>query len=233
MSASENPWFSAATFSGKVRLLALPNHVLLPHVAQPLHVVEPRDCALLEDALADDHLLALAVMQPGWEADYEGSPPIGPIACLAKILACQPLPHGFNVLLMGLRRVRLLREREPIGGFREAEAELCVDHYPPQFAAQRAALHAQLREAFLRVLPLLPQAQTELEELLRSEVSLGVLTDVIGYGLDLGLRRKEELLRQTDVDRRARLLLDHLASLAEQEPGYTRGKPFPPDFSGN
>lgn len=232
MSSSENPWFSEATFSGKVRLLALPNHVLLPHAVEPLHLAEPRDVAMLEDALADDHLLAVAVMAPGWEADYENRPSVGPFACLARILTCQASRPGHNLLLRGLHRVRLLRELEG-PAFRQAEAELAVDHYSPQFAAQRAGLNAQLREAFLRAVPRLPQARTQLEEVLNAEVSLGMLTDVIGHGLDLGARRKEALLRQTDVARRARLLLDQLASLSAEASGCSGGKPHPPGFSGN
>jgi Lon protease-like protein len=55
-------------FSGVVRLFPLPNLVMFPHALLPLHIYEPRYRRMLEDALADDQLLAMSLLQPGWEA---------------------------------------------------------------------------------------------------------------------------------------------------------------------
>ena len=74
MSAFEEYKFTPAEFSGIVRLFPIPNLVMFPHVMQPLHVFEPRYRDLLEDALANDRLIAMAVLEPGWESDYEGQP---------------------------------------------------------------------------------------------------------------------------------------------------------------
>jgi Lon protease-like protein len=81
------PWdaaeleFDAATFCGVARLFPLPNVVLYPHVMQPLHIFEERYREMLEDALAGDKLIAMAMLEPGWEADYDSRPPISPDAC--------------------------------------------------------------------------------------------------------------------------------------------------------
>ena len=67
-----NPWdtpelqFDASTFSGVARLFPLPNLVLYPHVMQPLHIFEERYREMLEDAIADDGLIAMALLEPGW-----------------------------------------------------------------------------------------------------------------------------------------------------------------------
>jgi Lon protease-like protein len=79
MSASEDLYSQPENFSGKARLFPLPNLVLFPHVLQPLHVFEPRYRQLLEEALADDRLIAMAVLAPGWESDYEGRPALRPV----------------------------------------------------------------------------------------------------------------------------------------------------------
>src|SRR5205085_1976564 len=92
-------------FSGMARLFPLPNVVLFPQVVQPLHIFEPRYREMTADALADDRLIAMALLQPGWEADYEGRPPIHPICCLGRIFAEKHLPDGrYNLLLRGLTR---------------------------------------------------------------------------------------------------------------------------------
>src|SRR5271166_4788446 len=96
-------------FSGTVRLFPLPNLVLFPHVMQPLHIFEPRYRQLTADALAADRLITLALLRPGWEADYDGKPAIHPVACIGRVVAEQRLDDGrFNILLRGLSRLRVL-----------------------------------------------------------------------------------------------------------------------------
>ena len=65
MSTFDELSLSREDFSGKVRLFPLPNLVLFPHVMQPLHIFEPRYRDLLEDALAGDRLIAMAVLTLG------------------------------------------------------------------------------------------------------------------------------------------------------------------------
>jgi Lon protease-like protein len=235
MAGFDDPLFFSEEFLGKVRVFPLPNLVLFPHVLQPLHVFEPRYRELLEDALAGDKLIAMAALAPGWENDYEGRPPLYRMACLGRITAHCRLPDGtYNVLLLGLRRVRLVRELPTSGPFREAEAELCDDVCPAYPTSKRKALRRQLREAVLSVLPALPEAEEQLDQVLGNDVPLGMLTDVIGYLLDIDLQRKQSLLAEVDVVRRAELLLCHLSDAAAElaavhEPVLC----FPPEFSTN
>jgi uncharacterized protein len=224
-----------ADFAGQVRLFPLPNLVLFPHVMQPLHIFEPRYRALLEDALEHDRLIAMATLRPGWESDYEGRPAVYPIACLGRIATHHRLDDGtYNLLLFGLRRVKLIRELEPQQLFRLAEVEVCEDCSPPQEAAVRTELQRRLRQAFLRIIPILPEAQEQLDHLLGSDVSLGVMTDVIGYVLDIGIAEKQKLLAEVSVHRRAEMLLAHLTAAAEEHSlGPAGPSGFPPTFSPN
>jgi len=105
-------------FSGTTRLFPLPNLVLFPHVLQPLHVFEPRYRESLDEALAGDNLMAMATLAPGWESDYEGRPPLYPFACLARIVLSHKLGDGTsNVMLMGLERIKIVRELSPYSKF--------------------------------------------------------------------------------------------------------------------
>ena len=56
--------FSPDQFSGQARIFALPNLVMIPHVMQALHIYEPRYRAMLEEAIEDDRLIAMAVLAP-------------------------------------------------------------------------------------------------------------------------------------------------------------------------
>ncbi|OHB67732.1 MAG: hypothetical protein A2V70_05950 [Planctomycetes bacterium RBG_13_63_9] len=235
MSKFQDLSFSFEDFSGTVRLLPLPNLVLFPYVMQPLHIFEGRYRHLLEDALDGDRLIALATLAPGWEDDYEGRPPVYPVACLGRITTHCRLEDGtYNVLLLGLRRVRLVRELAPSGGFRRAEVEVCADYNAPHQAAAEDTLRSKLREAFMRVLPMVLESHEQLESLFDSDVPLGVLTDVISFAIDLPVEYKETLLSQTDVHRRAGMLLRHLSAASAQFESACCGPTvFPPQFSPN
>jgi uncharacterized protein len=233
MSTHDDFSFCTAQFSGTARLFPLPNLVLFPNVMQPLHVFEPRYRDLLDEALAADRLIAMAVLQPGWERDYEGRPPIYPMGCLGKIVVRHRLDDGAsNVLLWGLCRVELHQELPPTKSFREARAQICDDISTPQDASFGPRLQQQLREAILRLLPQLPLAQEQLDQVLGTNVALGALTDIIGYVLDIGVPAKHRLLSEANVRRRAEMLLEHLSAAAER-PSPQSTRDALPGFSPN
>ncbi len=234
MAIFDDPSFSSDDFLGRVRLFPLPNLVLFPHVMQPLHIFEPRYRDLLEDALADDRLIAMAALAPGWERDYAGRPALYPTACLGRIIACCQLDDGaYNVLLLGLCRVRLLRELSPSRQFRVAEAELRGDKCFAGSLARQNILRRKIHEALLRILPILPEAEEQLDQLLGGDMPLGVLTDVVGFMLDIDLGQKQSLLAEVDVLRRAKLLLRHLSEVAASMTAARAASSFPPEFSLN
>ncbi len=235
MSLPDDFSFSAEEFSGTVRLFPLPNLVLFPRVMQPLHIFEPRYCELLEEAVAGDRLIAMALLRPGWEDDYEGTPLIYPVVCLGRVAVHQKTEAGsYNLLLSGVNRVQIVRELPKRKRFREAVARICPDRHAPERAAEGPALQRRLRSALLDMSDCLPQAQEQLEYLLGADVQLGTLTDVLSYMLDLSLAEKQSLLAEFDVYRRAERLLEHLEVMAgDVQPGSSGEAEFPPQFSAN
>ncbi len=226
--------FEPDQFSGRVRLFPLPNLVLFPHVVQPLCVFERRYVDLLHDALQGDRLIAMSLLAPGWEQDYEGHPPIAPVACLGRVLTWQAQPNRrYNLLLVGLRRVRIVHELAPNRPFREAQVEVLEDQYPAASAEARGALYQSLSTAFEAMLPDLGDTGEMFNQVSAKNISLGTLTDVIGYALNLDLSDKLSLLEDLDVDRRARKLLSHLKREALDAADERAAAAFPPAFSAN
>jgi ATP-dependent Lon protease len=224
--------FSPEQFSGRARVFPLPNLVMFPHVMQALHVFEPRYRAMIEEAIETDRLVALGVLAAGWENDYEGRPPLRQTACLCRIATHQKTKQGtYNVLVLGVRRLRLLRELPPKKIFRVVEGELLDDVLPADAApAAAAALQQELLDAFKRSMPKIPNAYEQLDELLGSQITLGMLADIVSYTIDIGLEAKMRLLAECDVFARTRLLLDAIAS--RPAPAAST-RVFPPDFSVN
>ncbi len=223
--------FSPDQFSGQARVFPLPNLVMFPHVMQALHVFEPRYRAMVEEAIEGDRLMALGVLSPGWEQNYEGRPPLRSTACLCRIATHQRTKQGtYNVLVLGVRRLRLINELPPKKLFRVVEAELLDDvELEDAQDGDAAALQQELLAAFKRAMPKIPNAYEQLDQLLGSQITLGMLTDIVSYTIDLDLEIKMRLLAECDVLRRTRMLLDAIAS----RPAAAASRAFPPDFSAN
>jgi Lon protease-like protein len=203
---------------------------MFPHVMQALHIFEPRYVAMFEEAIQDDRLIALGLLAPGWEQHYEDRPRLHPTACLCRIATHQRTPQGtYNVLLLGVRRLQLVRELPATKPFRVVESEILDDHEPDDAAGGAASLQQQLLSAFKRSMPKIPQAYEQLDQLLGSQITLGMLSDIVSYTLDLELDVKLRLLGECDVFRRVRLLMEAI----EARGSATVGRTFPPDFSVN
>jgi uncharacterized protein len=235
---AEDLTFDETRFTGAVRLFPLPDLVMFPHVVQPLHIFEPRYRDMLNDALDGDGLIAMSVLAPGWEPDYDDRPALLPHVCIGKVVTHQRLDDGrYNLMLLGMRRGRIIAELPATRSFRQAEVELIDDVYPADGDCRRDQIQTTLAEAFQKTLPLAGNESKEgaVQELLSEEVPLGVLADLVSFALPLGAGLKRQLLAECDVDVRARWLLDALGKpVSSRAPmaAARRGK-FPPRFSAN
>jgi len=222
-------------FAGTVRLFPLPNLVMFPHVAQPLHIFEPRYRELLRDALATDQLIAMALLRPGWEADYDGRPSLYPTACIGRVTAHAEVDDGkFNIILTGVRRAAIVDELPPERAYRTAEVAVLEDLYPNAGKRQRAGLRTELLRCFRQFIPQSPAVLEQFETLTTSQVRLGVLADIIAFTIDFDLDFKQLLLAEWNVDTRAEMLVEQLGQLRNGSSGtFDKHEPFPPDFSDN
>ncbi len=92
--------------SGQVPVFPLPGVVFFPHIFLPLHVFEPRYRIMVRDAIAGEGLIAVALLRPGWEESYAGSPEFYEIGTIGRVEDPEPLPDGrFHLRLVGLQRV--------------------------------------------------------------------------------------------------------------------------------
>jgi uncharacterized protein len=106
-----------------IPLFPLPNVVLFPGVFLPLHVFEPRYRAMTREALAGDRIIGISLLQPGYEADYEGRPSIYPIGCAGVISHSEKTADGrYNIVLNGLEKFRVRMEL-PGGEYRRAQID--------------------------------------------------------------------------------------------------------------
>ena len=94
-----------------IPIFPLPDAGLFPNASHDFHIFEPRYRAMIADALKGDRIIGMVMLQPGYEADYEGRPPIFPIGCAGLITRAELLPDGrYNITLGGLVKFRVTGE---------------------------------------------------------------------------------------------------------------------------
>jgi Lon protease-like protein len=222
-----------ANFGGTARLFPLPNVVLFPQVVQPLHIFEPRYRQMTAEALDTDRLIALALLKPGWEAEYTGQPSIHTVACLGRIVAEQRLEDGrFNILLRGLSRIRIVEELATDKLYRTARIEMLHDGGFP--AADRdEQLRGMLAPVVWKWLDDQGAVLEQLRKLLKSDQPLSVVTDIIAFALPMDPQFKQHLLSILNVEERARSLGNYLADEKPPVPAATPARKYPLEFSTN
>jgi len=91
-----------------VPIFPLPGVVLFPRTMVPLHVFELRYRTMVREALSAERLLVLALLKPGWDRDYHGSPEFHPLGCLARFEQVEWLPNDcYDIRVSGLCRVEI------------------------------------------------------------------------------------------------------------------------------
>jgi uncharacterized protein len=129
----------SVTTRTRISIFPLPGALLYPGLALPLHIFEPRYRAMVKDALARDRRIGM--IQP--QKPVEGAP-LYAVGCLGKIGEVEALDDGgFNIVLEGISRFRVLRELDVVTPFRQIEAELLAE-------ADEAALAPVERASFER-----------------------------------------------------------------------------------
>ena len=94
-----------------IPIFPLPGTVLFPNVFLPLHIFEPRYRAMVNDALEGDRIIGMVLLRPGFEAEYEGRPPVYPVGCAGVITHAERLGDGrFNIVLRGIEKFRIVAE---------------------------------------------------------------------------------------------------------------------------
>jgi len=211
-------------FDGVARLFPLPSVVLFPDVFVPLKIFEPRYLQMIEDSLADDELIAIALLKPGWEEDYVGQPPIHPVVCLGKILKYKELPSGeYDILLYGIARAHV-EEEIAFEPYRRARVRILEE-----FAALSEA--EQIANRMQRALDLVPGRKSMIWELRRManqlrgvDASAGRYADAVANAGDLRPEERYKVLAETDVLKRLDDLIGMLESKARD------GAPHAPDI---
>jgi Lon protease-like protein len=201
----------------RIPIFPLPDLVFFPETVLPLHVFEDRYRQMIADCLAEDRWLAVAMLRPGWERDYQGRPPVHAVAGAGAIIQAEMLADGrYNVLLDGRCRLRILAEEPPPGGraYRVVRAERIQDREPRPGDPTVPERMQELRAAHARLLVALGQSHPDVVgRLTVAGASPGSVIDRIVAAVVPDAEVRQRLLETTDVSERLDLALGTLGEL--------------------
>jgi Lon protease-like protein len=177
------PVRGADALPSTIPIFPLDDVMVFPDILRPLHIFEPRYRTMVTDALKGDRVIGMIQLRPGYEANYEGRPPVFQIGCAGVIDQVEQLPDGrYNIVLRGLVKFRILSE-DPGRPYRVARVEAILERPGDQ---ERDALRKQ-RE---RLVALLPSGS----ELPPDAVPDEDVINALAQHLPIGPLRRQELL---------------------------------------
>jgi Lon protease-like protein len=195
-------------------IFPLPDAVLFPGALLPLHVFETRYRTMTTDVLAGKRVMAIARLRPGFEADYEGRPPVFATCGVGYVVGSEALPDGrYHILLRGVGRAMIEAELPPEKPYREVRARVLVDSRTTHPAGVVEERHAQLLAVCDRLSLLMDARGAELRELARALPSPAACADVLSAALVREPDDRQALLEMTDPADRLAAVTGHVAEL--------------------
>ena len=185
-----------------IPIFPLPNVVLFPEVPLPLHIFEPRYCAMVRDALAGPGLIGMVLLRGDWEVDYHGAPDVYRTGCVGRIVETTPLPEGkFNIVLAGVREFTIVSEQRE-RAYRQATVEW---REPSDATALPPGLRPRLVQMIERYVG---RSGDDLARELLGDARLDdqTLVNFFAFWLDFGPIEKQCLLEASGAERAQRLL---------------------------
>ncbi len=197
-------------------LFPLPDVVFFPKTLLPLHVYEARYRALASEALEQDRAICTALLKPGWESDYYGSPEVYPVGCVGRIVQHQKLPDGrYNIMLDGITKVRIESSvrLEPYRLVRVHPVEDDVSWARGEGAAEEAA---ELVRLFRQVHEGQSQAVL-LAEAFGQDLNPESILNTVALHLNAEPELKEQLLEMDRLDLRYQAVLQILRNATKTQ----------------
>jgi hypothetical protein len=198
-SAAPAPTPAAVALPATIPIFPLPEVVLFPNIDQPLYIFEGRYREMVADALAGDRVIGMVMLQPGYETDYEGRPPVHAIGCAGTIVSADRAADGtFTIVLKGTVRFRIVSE-DTSKSYRLARVEVM-----PESGGGDPALLAERRERLVALLDVRPRpgiADEDVVNALARFAPLDPLDRQQLLELDGALARSETLIELLEARR--------------------------------
>ena len=211
----------------------LPNVVLFPKAILSLHIFEPRYRLMMDEVIQGGQSICMALLKPGWEADYYGSPAIHPVACVGRVANYQLLADGrYNLTLHGEYKVAIdgFEREQP---FRVARMHRLVEDDAWTALDTTLGASRQLLDMFRRFNEG-QGAALELAAKLGATMGADAIVNTIAMNLNVEPAVKQHLLEMESTELRYRAVYQVLHEASATQDTLDRARHLrPPDRRQN
>jgi Lon protease-like protein len=189
-----------------IPLFPLPNLVLFPQVAVPLHIFEERYKLMINNCIDSESVFGLVLLHTGAEEERENT--IHRVGVTARVVEVDRLADGrLNILCAGESRFRVVRftGNDP---YWTASVELFEDDNKP--SEQLDQVYEEVAQRYKQSMELMAQIRSgEQGELILPDSPVG-LSYIVSYVLEIDSDKKQLLLETTSTLERLQSLVTYL-----------------------
>jgi len=191
----------------EVPVMPLPGALLFPHALLPLHIFEQRYCEMLDHALREQRMFAVALVKTQ-RSEWKSTDDFFHIAGVGLIRACVGRSDGTsNLILQGLQRVCFSDFRQsapfPIARIEPLESDVTPSVETDALGAKVLELYSKLKESGHH----LPE---KVDRYLSDLGDMELLADLMAATFINEPARRQQLLEELSVKQRLRLVIQYL-----------------------
>lgn len=190
------------------------NFVLFPERQVPLYINRPQSIEALNQAKATDQYVIVVAQKSDHSSKTVSLSAIHQIGTLGKILKVEgESKGGFQVLIEGLRRVRLI-DLQDDNGFISSRVEL-LDDIVDCDESTKKVLVKSVKELSTQILKAVPFDTSNMQTLVDAIDDLNLLTSMSVENIDISLEKKQAVLETQGIKARTLLALEHMATFKQ------------------
>jgi hypothetical protein len=197
-----------------IPLFPLPNVVLFPKTPMPLYIFEERYRTMVREALAGSGELVIALLRGVSASGYASLSAVHEIGCMGKIESYEELEDGkYNIVVIGLHRVRILREIQH-SPYRMVEVEELEEAPYDERASDIVERHNHLGGLFAKFTELATGVKQQALDLM-PQLDFESLVNMVAMTLNLDIEQKQALLVIDNIAQRCDALIPVLQQQLE------------------
>lgn len=205
--------------SGKHPVLPIRHTVIFPGTAIPLRVARAKSVAAARQAQADgSQVLLLAQKKETLRGQDPASADLYSVGTLCEIEKMRGSEkEGFQVVVRGVKRVRVYELKDVSMGSGSYLEALCEDHADLHDADSKTeeVLLDGLKKMGTGILELIPGNTQQLAEVIDGINDLVLLTHLCSANIEMPVEKRQELLETVSLKARALKLMEHLEKLRD------------------
>lgn len=190
-------------------ILPLRNTVLFPGVVIPITVGRDKSIKLIQDAKKKNNLIGVLSQKDAELEDPETSD-LYSVGTIAQILRLLKMPDGSTtVIIQGKKRFNLVDMIQDEPYFKASIMDCPEVRYNAENANMKAAIDS-LKEVALDIIQIAPNIPTEASFAIKNIESYSFLVNFISSNMNIDLAKKQEILEESDLLKRAQQVLAQL-----------------------